>query len=56
VRQVAKAIAAFFGTLATWGALVADDGTINTAEWFGLGGVISTAILVWAVPNAPADA
>lgn len=53
-KEAAKAIAAFFGGLATWGGTAASDGQIALAEWFGLSAVISTAILVWAVPNAKA--
>lgn len=46
----AKAIAALFGSVSTWGIAVAPDG-INSAEWFGLLGVIGTVMAVYAIPN-----
>ena len=53
--EYAKAIAAFFTALGTWGATAAADGNISLAESFGLCGVIAAGILVFAIPNAPAS-
>lgn len=45
-----KAIAAGLTGIATWGA-TAQVGGIDTAEWWGLFGVVVSAALVWLVPN-----
>lgn len=47
----AKAIAAFLGGIATWGATAALDDSISLGEWFGVLGVLGTALAVFAVPN-----
>lgn len=50
----AKALAALLGGIATWG-VTASEGGIDAAEWFGLLGVIATAVAVFAVPNSTPD-
>lgn len=45
-----KAIAAALTGLATWGGTAQIDG-IDGAEWWGLFGVLTSAFLVWLIPN-----
>lgn len=49
----AKAIAAFFTALGTWGATALADNGIAGAEWFGLCGVIVATVAVFQIPNQP---
>jgi hypothetical protein len=51
----AKAIAALLGGIATWGVTAATDNAISLVEWFGLVGVVGTAIAVFAIPNKPVE-
>lgn len=46
----AKALAALLGGIATWGVTASEDG-ISSPEWFGLVGVLGTAVAVFAIPN-----
>lgn len=50
----AKALAALLGGIATWGVTASEDG-ISAPEWFGLVGVIGTAVAVFAIPNTVDD-
>lgn len=47
----AKAIAAFFTSLGTWGGTALADGHIDGVEWFGLTGVVVATTLVFQVTN-----
>lgn len=47
-----KAIAALIGGVSAWGLTAASDNAIQMAEWFGLVGVLATALAVLAVPNS----
>lgn len=49
--SIAKAIAAFFTTLGTWGATALADGRVSGPEWFGLCGVVVATAAVWEVTN-----
>lgn len=49
-----KAIAAALTGIATWGATAQIDG-IDSAECWGLFGVLVGAFLVWLVPNDSVD-
>lgn len=49
-----KAAAAALTGTATWG-ITAQPSGIDGAEWWGLFGVLVGAVLVWLVPNEPAD-
>lgn len=53
LSNVRKAIAAALTGIATWGATAQVDG-IDTAEWWGLFGVLVGAFLVWLTKNEPA--
>ena len=49
---IRKSIAAALTGIATWGITAQPDG-IDSAEWWGLFGVLVGAFLVWLVPNEP---
>lgn len=49
-----KAIIAVLGGISTWGITAAADNTINAVEVYGLLGVLSTSVAVYAFPNAEA--
>jgi hypothetical protein len=51
MNAYAKAIAAFFTALGTWGSTCLADGRMDGAEWFGLCGVVVVTVGVWAIPN-----
>lgn len=53
MSSIAKAIAAFFTTLGTWGATALADGKVSGPEWFGLCGVVVATAAVWQVTNTP---
>lgn len=46
-----KAIVALLGGVSAWGITASTDNAIDLAEWFGLVGVLSTALAVYAFPN-----
>lgn len=49
-----KAVAALLAAVGTWGGTaLANDGVIDGVEWFGLLGVLASALLVAGVPNDP---
>jgi hypothetical protein len=48
-----KAISAVIGGISTWGITAAASDGVNAVEWFGLLGVLSTSLAVFAFPNAP---
>ncbi len=50
VNSARKAIAAALTGIATWGGTAQIDG-IDGAEWWGLFGVLVSAVLVWLIPN-----
>lgn len=50
-----KLIAAILGGISTWGITAVADNSISPVELFGLLGVLSTCIAVWAFPNRPND-
>lgn len=50
---VAKAIAALFFAVGTWGATAVAEGGIDGVEWFGLLLALSTVAAVYATPNKP---
>ena len=52
MNTVRKSIAAALTGIATWGITAQPDG-IDSAEWWGLFGVLVGAFLVWLVPNEP---
>lgn len=51
-----KTIAAILGGVSTWGITAAADNAITLVETFGLLGVLSTCLAVYAFPNQPPDA
>lgn len=51
----AKAIAAFLGSLATWGVSAGADGNYSQVELWGLAGVVATVLATYAIPNKPSD-
>lgn len=55
VKPYIKAIIAILGGISTWGITAASDNAITPVEIFGLLGVLSTALGVYAFPNAPMD-
>lgn len=56
MNQYLKAIAALLGGIAGWGITATTDGVISMTDWFGLVAVFATALGVFAVENAPAEA
>lgn len=50
MTTIRKAIAAALTGIATWGITAQPDG-FDSAEWWGLFGVLVGAILVWLTPN-----
>lgn len=59
MKQYAKALSALAGGVATWGYTATADGVISLQEWFGLFGVVGTALAVFGITNdksAPTDA
>lgn len=55
MKQYVKAISAFFGALATWGATAAADGHYDQVELWMLAGVIVTTLAVYQFPNEPTE-
>lgn len=53
MSQYAKAIAAFFTSLGTWGGTALADGHIDGVEAFGLCGVVVATLTVLQVTNTP---
>lgn len=53
MSRYVKSISALLGGLATWGYTAAEDGNIALAEWFGVLGVLATALAVYQFPNTP---
>lgn len=51
-----KALIAVLGGVSTWGITAASDNSISQVELFGLLGVLSTALGVYAFPNTQPDA
>lgn len=50
-----KTIIAVLGGVSTWGITAAADNAITQVELFGLLGVLSTSLGVYAFPNTPPD-
>lgn len=50
-----KTISAVLGGVSTWGITAAADNAITNVELFGLLGVLSTALAVYAFPNTPPE-
>lgn len=50
-----KFIAALLGGVSSWGVTAAADGRFDLVEWFGLLGVIATALVVRQVTNKDPD-
>ena len=48
-----KFIIAILGGIGTWGITAAASDGVNAVEWFGLLSALSTALGVFAFPNAP---
>ena len=48
-----KTIASILGGVSTWGITAAADNAITQVELFGLLGVLSTVLAVYAFPNSP---
>lgn len=48
-----KAIIAVLGGIGTWGITAAASEGVSAVEWFGLLSALSTALGVYAFPNAP---
>lgn len=55
MKTYLKAIISILGGVSTWGITAAADNAITQVELFGLLGVLSTALAVYAFPNAPAE-
>lgn len=58
VAEIKKGIAAFLGSLLTWGYMVveSDIDSISAEEWLGLAGVVITTVTVYFLKNKePAD-
>lgn len=55
MSRYAKAVAAFFGAISTWGLTAAVDGSIDLVECFGLLGALAAVLAVFGVPNTPPD-
>jgi hypothetical protein len=51
MSKYAKALAAILGAVGTWGTTAAADGQITSQEYFGLLLAISTALVVYVLPN-----
>lgn len=49
----AKAVAAFLGSLATWGIAAGADGNYSQVELWGLVGVVGTTLATYVVTNKP---
>lgn len=49
----AKAVAAFLGSVATWGIAAGADGHYDQVELWGLLGVVGTVLATYAIPNKP---
>lgn len=52
MSRYAKALAALFGAVGTWGVTAAQDG-IQQTEWFGLLIALGTVAAVYGTPNTP---
>lgn len=50
-----KCLCAVLGGISTWGITAASDNSINGVELFGLLGVLSTSLAVYAFPNRPTE-
>jgi hypothetical protein len=48
-----KFVSALLGGVATWGYTATTDHGIDAGEWFGLLGVLATALAVFQFPNTP---
>lgn len=55
MKPYLKALIAVLGGVSTWGITAAADNAITQVEVFGLLGVLSTALAVFAFPNAPVE-
>ena len=55
VKPFAKALAALFGAVATWGIAALDDNAVTSPEWFSLLAALGTVLAVWGVPNTPPE-
>lgn len=55
VTRYVKALSALLGGVSTWGLTAAVDNAISQLELFGLLGVLSTVLAVYAFPNAPTE-
>ena len=55
VKPYIKAIIAVLGGVSTWGITAASDNAITPVELFGLLGVLSTSLGVYAFPNTPEE-
>lgn len=53
IAEWRKAIAAAVLGVPAWGVVAQVDG-IEPVEWWGLAGVLATALVVWLVPNSEA--
>jgi hypothetical protein len=55
VSPYKKAIIALLGGVGSWGVTASSDATISQVEWFGLLGVVATALGVAWFANAPTE-
>ena len=55
MSRYVKFFSALLGGIATWGYTAAADDLISKVEWFGLIGVIGTALAVYQFPNTNPD-
>lgn len=55
MSRYVKTICAVLGGISTWGITAAADNAITQVELFGLLGVLSTCLAVYAFPNTPPD-
>lgn len=55
MSRYAKSIAAFLGTLSTWGVAAGMDGAYDQGELWGLLGVLGTTFAVFQFPNTPPE-